>query len=307
MVLLKMLVKTFRHLSGVGEVTERRIWASGYESWADALNRGSPPGVSPSKWTRYQRELGHHLPLLEDRDGPALASVVPSSLHWRMIPEFLGHIAYLDIETTGLYPGHDQITTIAVFDGKTVHDFVRGENLDEFGDFISEFPAVATYNGKTFDVPFIERTLGVDMPQVDFDTRFLLRRVGLTGGLKRVEEAVGLSRPGVDGIDGFGAVILWNLYEQSRRQEYLDTLLAYNNEDIINLPHLLALAYNGIVERGRMPFEHIPLPESKPANPREADAGVVEEVARLTGVRETRAQGDETKNNIKADFLCCPD
>jgi len=40
--------------------------------------------------------------------------VIP--LHWKMIPNFIDRIAYLDIETTGLSPRYSYITTIAVYD-----------------------------------------------------------------------------------------------------------------------------------------------------------------------------------------------
>ena len=79
-----------------------------------------------------------------------------------MIPNFIDRIAYLDIETTGLSPYYNHITTIAVYDGVKVHDFVRGDNLHEFPAFISKFSAIATFYGKGFDVPFIKEPFFVN-------------------------------------------------------------------------------------------------------------------------------------------------
>jgi len=45
-------------------------------------------------------------------------------------------------------------------------------------------------------------------------------------------------------IDGFFAVLLWNEYRKSGSQKALDTLLAYNVQDTVNLESLMVTAYN---------------------------------------------------------------
>ena len=102
-----------------------------------------------------------------------------------MVPEMLDRVAFLDIETTGLSPQYNHVTCASVYDGNEVCTFVWGQNFDEFADYINQFPAITTYNGVCFDIPFLERSLGIRFPQVYFDLRFLLKRLGLGGGLKR--------------------------------------------------------------------------------------------------------------------------
>ena len=66
------------------------------------------------------------------------------------------------------------------------------------------------------------------------------------------------------------------------RQEYLDTLLAYNNEDVINLEYLLHHAYNNLIKRVKMPFDEIFLPKKKIQRPYEADKSVIRELRSFT-------------------------
>jgi uncharacterized protein YprB with RNaseH-like and TPR domain len=62
-------------------------------------------------------------------------------------------------------------------------------------------------------------------------------RHGLFGGLKRVEEQLGIARRS-KGIDGWDAMRLWSRYEDGGDREALEILLAYNRDDVLNLPVL---------------------------------------------------------------------
>ena len=174
-----------------------------------------------------------------------------------MIPELLGKIAYLDIETTGLSWYRNYITTIAVYDGNNTYAFIRGKNLDDFPEFISKFPAIATYYGKCFDIPFIKNEMKMEFPQVHFDLCFLLRRLGLTGGLKGVERSLNIFRGDLEEVNGNVAVILWHKYKRTKDPRYLETLLAYNTEDVVNLEYMLYYAYNGLINLEGLPFERL--------------------------------------------------
>ena len=76
------------------------------------------------------------------------------------------------------------------------------------------------------------------------DLRYILRSVGLTGGLKGCETQAGIDRGELTGLDGYDAVLLWNDYQRNGNQKALETLLAYNSQDIVNLEILMVLAYN---------------------------------------------------------------
>jgi uncharacterized protein YprB with RNaseH-like and TPR domain len=106
--------------------------------------------------------------------------------------------------------------TIALYDGKSIFTYVQGQNLDEFTRDIQKYKVIVTYNGKCFDVPFIESYFRVKMPQAHIDLRYLLKSLGYTGGLKGCEKKAGIDRGEMEGIDGYFAVLLWDDYQKTR-------------------------------------------------------------------------------------------
>jgi len=162
---------------------------------------------------------------------------------WRIFPHFREATAYLDIETTGL--GQEaEITTIALYDGEQVRTYVNGRNIEDFLDDIREIKVFVTYNGLSFDIPFIERFFRITIDQAQIDLRYILAQLGCRGGLKGCERQMGISRGTLDGIDGAFAVLLWREYERYNNDAALETLLAYNVEDTVNLERLMVEAYN---------------------------------------------------------------
>jgi len=59
-------------------------------------------------------------------------------------------------------------------------------------------------------------------------------RNDLKGGLKVVERKLGIERQ-LKGVDGYVAVQLWWDYVNNGNLDSLQTLLAYNAEDVVNL------------------------------------------------------------------------
>jgi len=237
-----MLKSTFCHVPGVGTEQERRLWSAGIHSWED-IHRAQ--GVALPR--RVSRSLVSHIDesfqRLEGNDPTYFLDLLPSNQSWRIFPDFRRSIAYLDIETTGL--GYsDSITTIALYDGQSVHCYVRGQNLEDFRRDIGNYSLLVTYNGKCFDVPFIEKGLHLRLDQAHIDLRYVLSNLGYTGGLKACEKRLGLDRQELEDVDGFMAVLLWREYQRSGNPKALETLLAYNIQDVVNLETLLVLAYN---------------------------------------------------------------
>jgi hypothetical protein len=183
---------------------------------------------------------------------------MPGKHHWRLYPAFRNRVAFLDIETTGLSSTHDDITTIAVYDGREIQTFVRGRNLDEFPRQISSYSLLVTYNGRCFDVPFIEAQFpGLRLDQPHIDLRYLLGSLGYHGGLKGCERAMGVARePGLVEVDGFMAVKLWRAHRRGDPRA-LPALLRYNVEDVVNLQWLMETAYNLAVAKLPIDVERI--------------------------------------------------
>jgi len=239
-----MLLNSFVHMPGVGAGTERRIWASGVET-TEQFTRMTPSFLSPGKAKAILEHACMSGDCLARGDAGYFYCGLGPCDQWRMFREFRHRTAYLDIETTGLGSPSDIITTIALFDGSRVFHYVNGENLDAFPDDIGKYGMLVTYNGKTFDVPFINRFFGISLPHAHLDLRYILRSLGFSGGLKSCEGQLGIGRTGeMASVDGFFAVLLWDEFRRTGSRKALETLLAYNIEDTVNLEYLMVEAYN---------------------------------------------------------------
>jgi hypothetical protein len=270
-----MLTNTFVHIQGIGVRTEEKLWESGFTEW----NCISPEAMRrfPAKRNGFlQAGIEASLRNLEEHNPAYFGERLPSSLAWRMFPEFRSSIAYVDIETTGLDRLGDEITTIALYDGRSIRTYVQGENLDGFMDDIRDYRVIVSYNGKSFDLPFIERWFGSRLSHAQIDLRWVLKSLGFSGGLKRCERQLGMSRGALEEVDGLLAVFLWDRYRRKRDLNALESLLAYNVQDTINLERLLVTAYNLAI--GKTPFAaEKRLPEAVlPENPFRVDPGSVD-------------------------------
>ena len=272
-----MLEQTFCHIQGIGHGGERRLWQDGFRRWQDLLDQ---PDIVP-------RVSGLEIAALLEQSARALCAGDPRFFSkllkqgdsWRLFPHFRGHTGYLDIETTGLGPSCE-ITTIALYDGDQVRTYVNGINLDDFVNDIEKIKVFITFNGISFDIPIIENYFRIRLEQSHIDLRYVLSRLGIKGGLKRCEKALGLNRGSLDGIDGSFAVLLWREYERYGKEEALETLLAYNIEDTVNLERLVVEAYNRNV--AQTPFYdelQLPWPEP-PMITHQPDLNIVETIKR---------------------------
>ena len=152
--------------------------------------------------------------------------------------------AYLDIETTGLSLYNDYITVIGIFlcnstDNKFVQLIGHQITRDNLLTTLNGVNAIYTFNGKRFDLPFIDSFIGVDLASIfnHHDLMYDCWRHNLRGGFKSVERQLKIPRQLKD-IDGFMAVLLWRKYKYFGNKKALDILLQYNKEDVVNLKTL---------------------------------------------------------------------
>jgi uncharacterized protein YprB with RNaseH-like and TPR domain len=132
-----VLRHTFCHLPGVGEKGERRLWDAGVTCWDDAARarRLDPTSLRASA----DQHAGRNPAWFGDR--------LPAAQAWRLFHDFRDCCAYLDIETTGLL-GSGYVTTVALYDGRSVRTYVHGHNLDDFCRDVADYRLLITYNGK---------------------------------------------------------------------------------------------------------------------------------------------------------------
>ncbi len=241
-----MLKNTFIHIQGIGYRTEQALWACGVRTWEDYL-AGPVPVVPASKDRFVRSELEQSLENLSNID--FFVRRLQRSELWRLFDEFRAGTVYLDIETSGGYEGFDEITVIGLYDGIRTQTFVNGVNLEAFETAVADYDVVVTFNGSCFDLPYIRRAFpGITLPKAHIDLRFVLRRLGFSGGLKAIERNMGLAREsGIEGMDGLDAVRLWADYQQGDLFA-LDRLIRYNTADIANLEPLMETGYRRMMD-----------------------------------------------------------
>jgi uncharacterized protein YprB with RNaseH-like and TPR domain len=239
--LIHLLEHTFVHIQRIGLRTERRLWDHGIHTWHQFLDHNSTI-FSPARDAFIRKELESSIAHLGDIR--YFSERLPSQEMWRVFETFRDKAVYLDIETSGLYQGVDEITVIGLYDGCTVQSFVNGINLEQFEIAIGSYDLVITFNGSRFDLPFIRQWFRhITLPPAHIDLCFFLRRLDYRGGLKSIEKQVGLAREErVKDLGGFEAVLLWQAYQQGDR-DALDRLVQYNRADIINLEPLMKMGF----------------------------------------------------------------
>lgn len=237
-----MLTHTFCHVPGIGPKTESALWSANVTTWDDVDAPGLPLPAAKAGYLRTS--IPESRRRLSERDPRYFHDRLPAAEQWRLFSEFKDRAAYLDIETTGMGAGLDHITAICLYDGKNVRHYVYGDNLARFERDVEEYSLLVTFNGKQFDIPFIQRYFNIRLDHAHIDLRFVLKSLGFSGGLKACEKEFGLDRDELDGVDGYFAVLLWREFELTRDERALETLLAYNACDTINLETLMYAAYN---------------------------------------------------------------
>lgn len=277
-----MLTNTFIHIPGIGLRTEQSLWNAGITTW-ESFDTDPQVRLSLKRRENLMAGIDESHQHLQNQNPWYFSERMPGNQIWRLFPEFRDSIAYVDIETTGLDKFFHNITTITLYDGQSIKTYVQGQNLNHFPEEISKYRVVVTYNGKCFDVPFIESQFKIRINQVHIDLRWVMQSLGFKGGLKGCEKQLGIERGNLEGVDGYMAVQLWENYRQSGDEKVLDTLLSYNVQDTVVLERLMDTAYN--LKLRDTPFlktRQMPDPVL-PENPFRVDVETIERLKRESG------------------------
>ncbi len=231
---------------------ERQLWLAGLRSWDQVSSQGEilarrfderlREGVAESR-ARYQAgDIGY------------FARALPSTEHWRLLPQVLEGAAYLDIEWA------EGVAVVGVMDSLGIHCFVRGRDLDGLLERARSWKALVTFNGAVFDLPILRRAFpSWTPPLVHIDLRHVFQKLHLPGGLKKLEPRFGLFRPPhLAQLSGTDALWLW---EAQKRGDplALRRLVEYNLYDVFHLKPLAQLGYNALLKRTGMPAPAMPV------------------------------------------------
>ena len=177
-------------------------------------------------------------------------------------------ISIFDIETTGLYPKHDKIILIGFVhimpphdDGELVQFF--SESPEEEKDIlleaireISDTDILITFNGRSFDVPFLDtrckkysiqskNIFNLDLYQLVRNYSTLKNVIGSLSQ-KSMEGFMQIEHLRADEISGGESVNLYNEYTANdsasfRSEELLKKILLHNRDDVLQLTRLISL------------------------------------------------------------------
>lgn len=161
---------------------------------------------------------------------------------------------FFDIETTGLSHKYSNIISITLLlyeeNKYRIYQLYCEYKIDEkeaikyFKDLIKNKKYVITYNGNTFDIPFvINKSLEYEINlylnnfvKIDLynDMRNLKNKIEISDlKLKTVESYFNINRNDI--ISGKDVTILYEAYKIEPRKEFSDMILEHNYEDVYNL------------------------------------------------------------------------
>ncbi|MBW2999600.1 ribonuclease H-like domain-containing protein [Candidatus Woesearchaeota archaeon] len=230
-----MIRQSFIFLEKVGQKKENQIWKQGINCWDDFLRRNSIKGISKKTKICYDNNLRHAKKSLIEENSQWFAKYMPSAEHWRLYDYFRDENVFLDIERSSLY---GSITIIGMFDGIETRTMVHGMNFDKklLEKELSKYKLITTFNGSSFDLPVLKKYFGIKIKIPHIDLRHVCARINLKGGLKEIEKKIGIKRPcHLLPEGGEHANDLWKAFHASGDKEYLELLVKYNEEDVVNL------------------------------------------------------------------------
>ncbi|MBW3015427.1 ribonuclease H-like domain-containing protein [Candidatus Woesearchaeota archaeon] len=235
-----MIRRSFIFLDKVSGKSEQNIWYHGVFDWKSFIDSGKIKGFSNKRKRFYDRKLKEAQSALYNFNSSYFVGKLPSTETWRLYEFFKSEVLFLDIEIANR---QGDINVIGLFDGLDTNVMVHGFNLDLrlLKRELKKYKLIVTFNGSVFDIPVMKRYFSDIIPKIPhIDLRFLSAKLGLKGSLKDIEPIVGIKRP--RHLKG-SPVDLWRAYHASGDKEYLDLLVQYNEEDIMNLKPLMEYCY----------------------------------------------------------------
>ena len=188
-------------------------------------------------------------------------------------------VGILDIETTGLSPSQHQVIIggILVFDGDktgTTRQYLSEGPLDEkellysYLREVNKCDLLITYNGKSFDMNFLEiRENKSGFPTSQFpynlDLYLVIRKASdLRSRLpnlrqKTIENYLGLGGQRRDTINGLESIQLYQDYIKTGNEKARDKILLHNRDDLYQLYKLLDVVEVCDMEKA---FHHLGFP-----------------------------------------------
>jgi uncharacterized protein YprB with RNaseH-like and TPR domain len=253
-----MLERSFIILPGIGRKTEQRLWSIGVGDWQSFLDCTKIPGFSRERKAACDRWLARLYEWATTGQLTAIAEYLPVNEHWRLYPNLHEKLLCLDVEVDGMYYD-SKPSVIGLYDPylKRFKQLIAGQDLNakQLRRELERYQCIVTFNGKTFDLPYLQLRYPNAIPDmVHLDLRHLSPRVGLKGGLKHVEYQLGLARePDIIPLRGEDAVRLWRVWVNENNLYALDLVLRYNRADTVHLKPIIEHVYTQLAAQTQVP------------------------------------------------------
>ncbi len=264
-----MLDRSLVQIRGISAEREQKLWAEGIDSLAAFRNHlihnsqatqrdlfSSRSHLSKHAQNLYY-EATASLDALKLGDADYFGQRLNSREHYRVALSYPKETVFLDIETTGLSLYYDSITVVGVnFDGE-FYPHIAGENPEKLKRIISAAKCLVTFNGQQFDLKFLKKEFpDLKFPDSHVDLRYLCKRIGLTGGQKEIELALGISRSDdTQDIKGEFAPVLWQDY-RSGDLSAGKRLIKYNYFDTEKMKAILDHCVSELANQTPIPNFH---------------------------------------------------
>lgn len=172
------------------------------------------------------------------------------------------NIAVFDIETTGLMPARDKIILTGILeingDNSRCTQYFAERPEDEAEvirktlNVLSRADCIVTYNGRSFDMPFLEKRaarygIPADLHYYSLDLYTVLSgyselRKSLDSlSQKNVEFYYGISDTRDDEINGYQSVQLYERYVERPDHKLEEKIILHNHDDVLQLCKLLPI------------------------------------------------------------------
>jgi uncharacterized protein len=240
-----MIRNSFIFLPKISNKKEQNIWDQGINTWNEFLKANNIKGISKKAKIFYDKKIKEAKQELIADNPYYFQKILPNTETWRLYEYFKDECCFLDIES---YEHGKNITIIGLYDGFETKTMVKNINLDMnvLKKELSKYKLLITFNGSSFDIPNINKFYPETIPKIaHIDLRHASAKAGFKGGLKLIEEQLNIKRP--KHLKAYGKdnpTDLWRAFLASGDKEYLDLLIQYNEEDIINLKPLMEHVYN---------------------------------------------------------------
>lgn len=246
-----MIKNTFLFLPKISVKKEKFLWSIGIKTWDDFLISNELKGISKRAKKQYDKIILDAKKALLNEDSSFFLDKLPHKENWRLYDYFKEDTIFLDIETSGVY---GYLTIVGLFDGYNTKIMIRDINLDinYLKNELLKYKLIITFNGSSFDLPFLKKRYNELIPKIpNIDLKYLCQKIGLFGGLKNIEKKLGIERKNkiVDNLYKGDPFKLWKIFKATGNKYYLDLLLEYNEEDVINLKKITDFCVSELKKR----------------------------------------------------------